>query len=128
MKLFQALLVAEQVAEQLKTELERGSYSNILPGVSTFVEELKGNHKTVKAALKILETEGVLINQGRGLKRQIVTSKIGLLSVMCERKFLEQLENCGIETSSYKIEYLRFARSAQKCSRGSYTIFTVILD
>ena len=33
------------------------------------------NHKTVKAAISLLENEGIIVNKGRGLRREIVSSK-----------------------------------------------------
>lgn len=82
MKPFYAYSAAEQVANHLKMEMKRGSLSEVLPGVKALGEELGVNHKTVKAALAILEAEGILLNRGRGVKRRIVTSKIDLLPVM----------------------------------------------
>jgi DNA-binding LacI/PurR family transcriptional regulator len=68
---FTALSAAEQVAEHLRNELLRGSFSGTLPGVNPLAAELEVNHKTVKAALRILEDEGLLLNQGRGIQRRI---------------------------------------------------------
>ena len=42
-----------------------------MPGVNPLVAELGVGHKTVKAALRMLENEGLLVNQGRGTKRLI---------------------------------------------------------
>jgi len=68
---FTALSAVEQVAEHLRAELLRGSFSGTMPGVHPLVAELGVNHKTVKAALRILEDEGLLVNQGRGVQRRI---------------------------------------------------------
>ena len=43
-----------------------------MPGVNPLVAELGVGHKTVKAALRMLENEGILVNQGRGAQRKIV--------------------------------------------------------
>lgn len=43
-----------------------------MPGVNPLVDELGVNHKTVKSALRLLEDEGLLENQGRGIQRRIV--------------------------------------------------------
>ena len=45
--------------------------SGTMPGVNPLVEELGVNHKTVEAALRMLEDEGLLVNQGRGRQRRI---------------------------------------------------------
>jgi DNA-binding LacI/PurR family transcriptional regulator len=82
MKPFHPLSIAEQVAEYLRNELERGNLIHDFPGVKSLAHELGVNHKTVKAALKILETEGILLNQGRGVKRKVVVSEVGVLSTM----------------------------------------------
>ncbi len=71
MQPFTALSAAEQVAEHLRAELLRGSFSGTMPGVNPLAAELGVNHKTVKAALKMLENEGLLVNQGRGVQRCI---------------------------------------------------------
>jgi DNA-binding LacI/PurR family transcriptional regulator len=71
MQPFTAFSAAEQVAEHLRAELLRGSFSGTMPGVNPLVAELGVNHKTVKAALRILEYEGLLVNQGRGVQRRI---------------------------------------------------------
>jgi DNA-binding LacI/PurR family transcriptional regulator len=72
MKTLTVLSTAEQVAEHLRAELLRGELSGMMPGVNPLVAELGVNHKTVKVALRILEDEGLLVNQGRGLQRRIV--------------------------------------------------------
>lgn len=43
-----------------------------MPGVNPLEAELGVNHKTVVAALRILEKEGLVVNQGRGVQRRIV--------------------------------------------------------
>ena len=66
------LSAVEQAAEHLRRELLRGGLGGTMPGVNTLVAELGVNHKTVKAALRMLEDEGLLVNQGRGVQRRIV--------------------------------------------------------
>jgi DNA-binding LacI/PurR family transcriptional regulator len=68
---FTTLSAAEQVAAHLRNELLRGSFSGTLPGVNPLASELGVNHKTVKAALRMLEDEGLLLNLGRGVQRRI---------------------------------------------------------
>ena len=66
------LSAVEQVAEHLRAEVLRGGLSGKMPGVNPLVAELGVGHKTVKAALRMLENEGILVNQGRGAQRKIV--------------------------------------------------------
>jgi hypothetical protein len=61
----------EQVAEHLRKEVLQGNLSGTMPGVNPLMVELGVNHKTVEAALRLLETEGLLVNQGRGRRRRI---------------------------------------------------------
>lgn len=66
------LSAAEQVAEHLRNELLRGALSGSMPGAHPLAEELGVNHKTVKAALQLLEKKGLLVGQGAGRRRKIV--------------------------------------------------------
>ena len=62
---------SEQVADHLKGELLRGRWMNSIPGVPSLAAEMGVNRKTVDAALRQLDSEGVLIPQGAGRKRLI---------------------------------------------------------
>ena len=66
------LSAVEQVAAHLRERLLRGEWGETMPGVPSLVDELGVNHKTVKSALRLLEDEGLLENQGRGIQRRIV--------------------------------------------------------
>jgi len=66
------MTIAEQVAEHLRGELVRGRWSGVLPGSRQLSQELEVNFKTVEAALRQLESEGVLAGQGAGHRRRIV--------------------------------------------------------
>lgn len=68
------LSAAAQVAEHLRGELQRGHWRESIPGAGALTAELGVNHKTVEAALRQLEQEGVLEGQGAGRKRRIVRS------------------------------------------------------
>jgi len=72
MKPITILSAVEQVAVHLREEMLRGGLSGKMPGVNPLVAELGVGHKTVKAALRMLEDEGLLLNQGRGAQRRIV--------------------------------------------------------
>jgi DNA-binding LacI/PurR family transcriptional regulator len=63
---------AEQVANHLRSEILRGRWAPTLPGVYQLAEELGVNHKTVGGALRLLERDGLLVNQGAGRNRRIV--------------------------------------------------------
>ena len=72
MPLLRLLSAADQVAAHLRGELLRGDWSEGLPGVNGLAAELGVNRKTVEAALRQLERDGLLVNQGTGRKRRIV--------------------------------------------------------
>lgn len=78
MKPVTVLSAAQQVAEHLRAELLRGGFGKTMPGVPTLMAELGVSQKTVMAALRILEKEGLLENQGQGLQRRIVPPKGGV--------------------------------------------------
>ncbi len=63
--------IAEQVAAHLRQEIARGRWQELMPGRNELAKELGFNNKTLEAALKLLQKEGLLINQGAGRKRLI---------------------------------------------------------
>ena len=69
------LSAVDQVSEHLRKELLRGSLSGTMPGVDPLSKKLGVNHKTVRAALRQLENEGLLVDQGKGIQRRIVLPK-----------------------------------------------------
>ncbi len=69
------LSAVDQVSEHLRKELIRGSFSGTMPGVEPLAKELGVNHKTVRAALRQLEDEGLVIDQGKGIQRRIALPK-----------------------------------------------------
>lgn len=66
------LSASAQVAAHLREELERSRWSDGMPGVNWLAAELGVNRKTVVAALRQLENEGLLANEGQGRKRRII--------------------------------------------------------
>ncbi len=62
---------AKQLAQHLREELERGRWRGKMPGVMRLTDELGVAKHTAEAALRELEREGVLRNQGRGRGRII---------------------------------------------------------
>lgn len=72
MKPLTILSATEQVAEHLRNAIRRGELSGAMPGVHPLAEQLEVNHKTVRAAVRQLEREGLLVDLGKGLQRRIV--------------------------------------------------------
>ena len=60
-----------QAANYLRDELMRGTWVGAMPGAPLLAAELGINRKTVDAALRQLETEGMLVPQGPGRARLI---------------------------------------------------------
>ncbi|MFU8894457.1 MAG: substrate-binding domain-containing protein [Luteolibacter sp.] len=72
MKPIRLFSAAEQVAAHLRDEILRGGLVHRLPGVHQLAAELGVNHKTVAAALHLLEQENLLVPQGSGRSRRIL--------------------------------------------------------
>ena len=72
MKPITVLSASEQVAQQLRRAILRGEFGGTMPGTLPLTAEIGVNHKTVRAALKQLEQEGLLVPQGAGRSRKIV--------------------------------------------------------
>lgn len=71
MKPIRILSAAGQVAAHLRGEILRGDLAGDMPGIHQLAAGLVANHKTVKAALMLLEKEGLLVPQGAGRARRI---------------------------------------------------------
>lgn len=69
------LSASEQVAKHLREQLLLGVWNNGIPGANKLAVKLGVNHKTVKAAMRQLEHDGMLVNQGQRCRRQIAVSK-----------------------------------------------------
>ena len=63
---------SQQVARHLREELQRGVWKKEMPGIPYLAAELGLDAKTVVAALRLLEEEGILEHQGNGRRRRIV--------------------------------------------------------
>ena len=72
MPLLSPLSASEQAAAHLRAELERGRWTGVIPGGNQLAVELGVNHKTIEAALRQLEHEGLLAGRGQGRRRRIV--------------------------------------------------------
>ncbi len=68
---FSMITPSGQVAAYLRGELQRGRWSGLMPGEPTLAAELGVDHKTVQAALRLLEEERILESQGPGRRRKI---------------------------------------------------------
>jgi DNA-binding LacI/PurR family transcriptional regulator len=65
------LSASEQVAAYLREELRGGAWTDRMPGSDRLAAELGIGRDTAEAALRQLEREGVLVNQGRRRGRRI---------------------------------------------------------
>lgn len=109
------LSAVEQVAAHLRREILRGGLSGTMPGVPTLAAELGVNHKTVKAALGMLEDERLLVNQGRGLQRRIVLPedhapsglRVAILLYEQSAESLDYIIDCKnkLETAGHTVFY-----------------------
>ncbi len=63
---------ADQVAAHLRKQILKGSLSGEMPGVHQIAKELAVGSKTIIAALRTLEHDGVLVGQGPRRRRRIV--------------------------------------------------------
>ena len=72
MALLRRLTVSEQTASHLRTELEQGLRPGVMPVVKQLAKELRVDPKTVDAALRQLQHEGLLKGQGQGRRWRIV--------------------------------------------------------
>lgn len=68
---FRLLSHPEQVAGHLRAEILKGRWSGTLPGADRLGREMGVNHTTIDAAIQLLESEGILRNQGVGRPRLI---------------------------------------------------------
>ncbi len=74
---FALLSSANQVAAHLRADLIRGRWQDTIPGADRLAVELGINRKTVDAAMRQLEQEGLLLSQGLRRSRRIVPLKGG---------------------------------------------------
>src|SRR6478672_3796285 len=79
MKPVYRLSIIELVTEHLRTGLSSGRWSGTLPGVPSLAKELVVSQHTVRAALRLLEAEGLLTGRGLGRSRDIAASAAGAI-------------------------------------------------
>lgn len=68
---FVSLTAVEQLARHLREEIRRGALSGEMPGINRLAVQLGCSARTVFAAVKQLEDEGVLQGQGTGRRSRI---------------------------------------------------------
>lgn len=68
---FKVFTAAEQVAAHLREELMRGTWVGLMPGEDRLMARLGIGRNTIKAALKILEEQGMIEGRGAGRQRRI---------------------------------------------------------
>jgi DNA-binding LacI/PurR family transcriptional regulator len=95
---------AEQVASHLRGELSRGRWRHVLPGIKRLGVELGLNHNTVEAALVLLEEEGWVESQGRGLPRRVGATALSPTKRSLQVKIL--LYEAGDRWIPYNVELL----------------------
>lgn len=77
MPLMRLQSAVEQAAVFFRQELQRRRWSGQMPGVDQLARELGVSRKTSEAALKLLESEGLLKGQGPRRRRTIVAPAVG---------------------------------------------------
>jgi DNA-binding LacI/PurR family transcriptional regulator len=75
MSQFRVRSACEQLAGHLRDELIRGTWSGVMPGEDRLMARLGVGRNTIKAALRQLEEEGLLVGKGAGHSRRIVLPK-----------------------------------------------------
>lgn len=68
---FRPMSTSDQLAEHLRREINSGKLSGVMPGIKQLVQSLGVNSVSVTKAVKQLEREGLVINQGKGRNRLI---------------------------------------------------------
>lgn len=74
MRTLRILSIAEQVAAHLRDEIARGQWRDLMPGRSEIAKLYDVGITSVEAALRQLESEGLLTKQGNGQSRRIVAA------------------------------------------------------
>jgi DNA-binding LacI/PurR family transcriptional regulator/biotin operon repressor len=93
---FEILNAGEQVAKHLREELARGVWTGVMPGEDRLMKRLGVGRATIKAALKQLEDEGLLVGRGVGHRRRIIPPKDGRRSALRIRLLLYEKIDRGL--------------------------------
>lgn len=104
--------LSEQVAQEIKDGLEQCRWTDKMPGRKALATELGVNHKTCESALRLLEVEGLLVTQGKGLGRMIVKSEKANPKSATIRVRVLLYEKSAVQ-SHYMVELLYMLREAE---------------
>lgn len=77
MKKLRIRSASEQLADYLKDQILRRTWTETMPGESWLVRDLQVGRDTVRAAMTHLENEGLIVAEGHGRRRQIVLPEDG---------------------------------------------------
>ena len=115
MKALRIRTATDQLVDYLKEEIRAGKWTERMPGESWLMARLEVGRGTVRAAMALLEKEGVLVSHGQGKWRKIAkslqsaaTRRIRLKIFLYEKQdrglidnssLLAQLLEVGIEAS-----------------------------
>ncbi len=94
---FSSRSVAEQVATHLRAELREGKWCTTLPGRERLAAELGVNAKTVEAALRHLEAEGLLLPSRKGSRRRIADGAMERASSLRIAILLSEREDRAVD-------------------------------
>ena len=131
------LSVIELATEHLREGLKSGRWSRSLPGVPNLAQELVVSQHTVRAALRLLEAEGLLASRGVGRSREIVSSgsgasprklRVGILpydadpaddptSVQVELDIIHSLESTGHTVFQCKKSQIEMDHDVRRITR-----------
>lgn len=106
--------LSEQVAFALRDGIRKGHWKEEMPGRNALAAQLGVNHKTVDAALKWLEKEGLLERQGVGRGRKILRNGEGGGQQL--RVMILAYEKCDWR-SDYLVEIVHRLQSAGHVAR-----------
>jgi LacI family transcriptional regulator len=102
------LSIADQIAEHLRGEIQRGRWSDSLPGKHQLAAELGVNNKTVESALRQLEKSGLLLPQGSGRSRRVnprrrSTSRALRIALLMNDKEIDEKIKIVLEAAGHTI-------------------------
>ncbi len=85
--------LAEQTADRLREDITARRWTTLLPGVAALAAELDVSRDTVRAALRLLERDGLLQPRGEGRARAIAKVRRPSRSLRVAILLLEPLEH-----------------------------------
>ncbi|MBL9183244.1 MAG: substrate-binding domain-containing protein [Verrucomicrobiaceae bacterium] len=75
MKPLRRQTLTEQAASHLREGFQKGRWAGQLPGVGPLADELGVSKDTIRAALSLLEEQGLIKSSGWGKRREIITRR-----------------------------------------------------